>query len=162
MRTSHRIFLNGIFLYWVFVAVCIVGTARVGLTTAWAFQFISPSNGEVVEAGKRLEIRVDPGEDAPLFGILFMASRGISPPKLDSTPPYEWSIQIPRSYIGNLTLWAVARRYTPVPNPPRATVTIKVVRPAFHATRPGSTDFWTMAEQTINLILLRPDRGEQK
>ncbi|HIE65417.1 MAG: hypothetical protein ABGX83_08320 [Nitrospira sp.] len=162
MRTTHQTLLNGTLLYWIFVVVCIAGTGRVGLSTAWAFQFISPSNGEVVEAGRRLEIRVDPGEDAPLFGILFMASRGISPPKLDSTPPYVWSIQIPKSYVGNLTLWAVARRYTPVPNPPRATVTIKVVRPIIHATLPESTASWTIEEQTIDPILLRPDRGEQK
>ncbi|MFQ5580150.1 MAG: hypothetical protein ACE5FZ_06015 [Nitrospiria bacterium] len=124
-------------VYLIFVVPFIAAPAGLGLAEAWAFQFISPLNGEVVEAGSSLKVRVDPGDSAPLFGVLLMASKGISPSKLDSVPPYVWEIQIPPGYTGKLTFWAVARRYTPVPNPPRAAVTIKVVQPVIHAARPS-------------------------
>ncbi len=136
MGTTHTPFQKGILLYLIFVAVCMTAPEGIGPSKVWAFRFISPSSGEIVEAGNSLKIRIDPGDKAPLFGVLLMVSRGVSPSKLDSMPPYEWSIQIPKTFIGPLTFWAVARRYTPVPNPPRAAVTIKVIHAINHAAQP--------------------------
>lgn len=135
MQTTQAPFRKGIILYLIFIVVCMVVPEEIGPSRVWAFRFISPSNGEVVEAGDSLKIRIDPGEGPPLFGVLLMVSRGVSPSKLDSLPPYEWSIQVPKTYIGPLTFWAVARRYYPVPNPPRAAVTINVIHPIYHSSR---------------------------
>ncbi len=95
-----------------------------------AFEFSTLSNGDRVTAGSTIEVKIDPGDIPPLFGVLFMASRGLVEARLDSSPPFDWSIQIPKDYYGPLTLWAVGRRYYPVPDPPRASVTIFVVFPA--------------------------------
>lgn len=95
-----------------------------------AFEFSTLSNGERVTAGSTIEVKIDPGDIPPLFGVLFMASRGVVEARLDSSPPFDWSIQIPKDYYGPLTLWAVGRRYYPVPDSPRASVTIFVVFPA--------------------------------
>ncbi|MFQ5779353.1 MAG: hypothetical protein ACE5J1_02500 [Nitrospiria bacterium] len=118
-----------------FFTVWLMGAEIVGTSDVWAFRFVSPINGAVVEAGSHMAIRLDPGEAAPLFGVLFMASGGVLEAKLDSMPPYEWSIQIPKTYFGNLTLWAVGRRFKPIPNPPRAVVRIRVIHPVHHAAR---------------------------
>lgn len=134
---TRKIRLKSVIFLPIFFTVWFMGAHAAGPSTVWAFRFISPANGETAEAGSHVEIRIDPGEDAPLFGVLLMVSRGVSPSKLDSMPPYEWSIQIPKTYVGHLTFWAVARRYTPVPNPPRAAVTIKVIHPINHSAQPG-------------------------
>jgi len=97
---------------------------------AKAFNFTQPSEGDIVIAGSRLKVVIDPGKNDPLFGVLLTSSRGIVQSKLDSLPPFKWSITIPMGYFGPLTLRATGRRYAPVPNPPSASVTIFVVYPA--------------------------------
>lgn len=101
-----------------------------GTPFVWAFEFSTLSNGDRVEAGSTIKVKIDPGDIPPLFGVLFMASRGLVEGRLDSSAPFDWSIQIPKDYYGPLTFWAVGRRYYPVPDPPRASVTIFVVFPA--------------------------------
>jgi len=111
-------------------------------SSAGAFDFARPSEGDVVVAGSRLKVLIDPGKIDPLFGVLLTASRGIVKPKLDSLPPFKWELIIPDDYYGPLSLRATGRRYTPVPNPPSASVTIFVVYPAiqiqdFLSEKPG-------------------------
>lgn len=95
-----------------------------------AFRFSSHEDGSVIPAGSTIKVTVDPGDIPPLFGVLLTSARGIIKTKLDSLMPYEWSIKIPEHYFGPLTLWATGRRYTPIPNPPQASVTLFVVFPA--------------------------------
>lgn len=80
-------------------------------------------------AGATIKIRVDPGDIPPLFGVLLTTTRGVIKARLDSLLPYEWSVKIPETYYGPLTFEAIGRRYNPVPNPPRTSITIFVVFP---------------------------------
>jgi len=89
-----------------------------------------------VPAGSTLEVEIDTGEITPLLSVLFTTSRGIVKARLDSLKPYKWSIKIPKNYYGPLTLRAVGRRYYPIPNPPRASVTIFVVSPVIRIKHP--------------------------
>jgi len=96
-----------------------------------AFQFITPSEGEKVPAGSTIKVRIEPGDIDPLFGVMLsITPAGIIESKLDSLMPFEWSIKIPDNFHGPLTLRAVGRRYTPIPNPPRTAITVMVVLPA--------------------------------
>ena len=95
----------------------------------WSFGFAHPSEGDVVVAGSTLKVLIDIGKMDPLFGVLLASSGGIVQAKLDSLPPFKWEIDIPTGYYGPLTLWAIGRRFYPIPNPPRASVTIFVVYP---------------------------------
>ena len=99
-------------------------------SNVFAFQFNSHENGSVVHAGSTIKVTVDPGDIPPLFGVLLISTHGIVKAKLDSLLPYEWSIKIPEHYFGPLTLWAIGRRYLPIPNPPQANLTLFIVFPA--------------------------------
>jgi len=105
--------------------------AFIGLkaSDAQAFRFSSPEEGRIVVAGSTLKVKIDPGDLSPLFGVLLSANRGIIKAHLDSSMPYEWTLEIPIAYHGPLTLWATVRRYIPVPNPPQTSVTFYVVFP---------------------------------
>ncbi len=103
---------------------------------AYTFQFNSISDGEAVFAGSTLKVKIDPGDIAPLFGVLFTASGGVLKPRLDSLPPFDWSIEIPAHYYGPLTLWALGRRYYPAPGTPETSVTIFVIHPVLRASYP--------------------------
>lgn len=105
---------------------------------AQAFEFSAPSDGEIVTAGSLIKATVDLG-DLPLpFGVLFSAPWGILTPKLDSTAPFKWEIEIPEDYYGPLTLWAIVRRYVPIAYSPSTSVTIFVVRPALQVSLSSS------------------------
>lgn len=83
-------------------------------------------------AGSTIKVRIEPGDIDPLFGVLLSISpAGIMKSTLDSLMPFEWSIKIPVDYHGPLRLEAVGRRYVPVPNPPRTTLTVRVVLGGF-------------------------------
>lgn len=101
------------------------------VSLANAFQFSSPTKGEKVVAGSTIEVKVEPGDISPLFGVLLSSSpQGLIEAKLDSSMPFKWKIKIPEHFHGPLTLRAVGRRYVPIPNPPMTTITFMVVLPA--------------------------------
>ncbi|MFQ5588360.1 MAG: hypothetical protein ACE5F7_05925 [Nitrospiria bacterium] len=113
----------------VFFAI-VFTTTILNIAPAPAFEISTLSEGEVVMAGSTVTVKIDPGDIPPLFGVLLMTSRGVVKTRLDSLPPFKWSIEIPANYYGPLTFWAIGRRFYPIPNPPRTSVTILVVSPA--------------------------------
>lgn len=104
-----------------------------------AFRFTEPVDGAVVSAGSEIHVRLDPGKIDPLFGVLLTISRGIVKPKLDSLLPFKWLVKIPENYTGPLTLRAIGRRYTPIPNPPRTSITIYVDFPKIKIGKTGES-----------------------
>ncbi len=109
--------------------------------SARAFEFDSPAEGEIVEAGTTVQAKIDLGDFPIPFGVFFSAPQGISSFKLDPIAPFRWTFKIPADYYGPLTLWAVVRRYVPIAYSPSASVTIFVVRPALRLSLSSSDSF---------------------
>ena len=100
-------------------------------TSVWTFSITSPVEGEVVEAGSTIEVRVDRGDAGVLVGVLFgVAARGIGG-DFDVLPPYKWTVKIPENYVGPLTFNAVGRVFgQKTGEPPQARVTVMVTLPS--------------------------------
>ena len=103
----------------------------VAWSPAWAFRISSPAEGTQVEAGTTVRIVVDGSGAGFLTGVMFSASgRGMGG-AYDVFPPYTWNLQIPRDFVGDLTIMAIGKvlgQKTGVA--PEAEVTINVVLPA--------------------------------
>ncbi len=111
----------------IIVLIFLVAIFGARTSNSAAFSFSSPKEGHIIAAGTTLKVSVDPGDLPPLFGVLLISNQGIIKAHLDSSMPFEWTIQIPLNFHGPLTLRAIGRRYIPVPNPPQTSVTIHVV-----------------------------------
>ncbi len=126
-QLCYDLMMKGPLFFLIFFSI-FMSALSAAVTPANAFQFTSPVEGEKVFAGSTIKVRIEPGDIDPLFGVMLIISpAGIMQSKLDSLMPFEWSIKIPEDFHGPLRLEAVGRRYIPVPNPPRTTITVMVV-----------------------------------
>lgn len=120
------------------VGVLLCGIVGCGPRQASAFRITSPTAGSQVEAGSTITVHLDSGGVGVLMGVLFASSgtgKSVDSPandtELDVLPPYTWTFQVPRNYVGPLTFTAIGRvlgQKTGVA--PEAEVTINVVLPA--------------------------------
>lgn len=114
------------------VLVFLLGTWRAWLPEAEGFRISSPQEGLRVEAGSAIQVMVDPEGAGPLVGVLFDAAgngRGFGG-DFDVLPPYEWTLNIPKEYVGPLTMSAVGQVLgQKTGQPPQAKVTIMVMLP---------------------------------
>lgn len=122
----------------------------------WAFSITSPADGAIVEAGSTITVQLDPSGVGEIVGVLFTGSRDMDS-KFDVTPPYEWSIQIPRSQLGPLTLAAAARVLGQTTGQaPQASVTVIVRLPS------NITLQSIQVDPTPKFLLLEPEIERQK
>lgn len=98
--------------------------------TGWGFRFTAPAEGAAVPAGSQVRVEVDPEGVDGLMAVLFTAS-GILQEKLDPFPPWNWTVQIPRDYVGPVTFSATGRVLGQKTGwAPHAEITIRVVLPS--------------------------------
>ena len=97
---------------------------------ARGFRFNAPADGAEETVGSANHIEVDAEGVEGLMAVLFTAS-GILQERLDAFPPWTWTVQIPRDYIGSITFSATGRVLGQKSGwAPHAEITIRVVLPS--------------------------------
>jgi len=115
--------------------LCLVTVHTMSSSLAWGFVFFNPTSGTAVDVGSTVTVSVDPQGVGPLVGILFTAYGSIGGRVLGSDfivlPPYRWTLQLPRDYVGPVTFNAMGRVLEQkTGTPPEAEITIMIKLPS--------------------------------
>lgn len=74
-----------------------------------AFSITSPLDGAVITSGSTITVQVDSSGPGEMIAVMFISSSTEIGGDFVTMPPYEWTVQIPREFIGSLTFKAIGQ-----------------------------------------------------